>query len=196
MRTTRRSALKTLGAAAAAPAIAPAATMAGQPAAPDADVVQSIADAVLPDAIGAEGRRQVAADFLRWLREYREGADTDHGYGVTRLRKTGTSPAVRYPAQIAALDAAAAGLLPGATRFADLSVDQRRTAIAAALRDAGIERLPGRPSGAHLASDLMAFFFNSSQAADLCYEAEIGRDRCRGLEGSEAAPKRRKLQVR
>lgn len=31
----------------------------------------------------------------------------------------------------------------------------------------------------------MSFFYNSSEAYDLCYRAAIGRDRCRGLEGSD-----------
>jgi hypothetical protein len=34
----------------------------------------------------------------------------------------------------------------------------------------------------------MAFYFRSSDANDLCYRAAIGRDLCRGLDGSEQAP--------
>ena len=65
----------------------------------------------------------------------------------------------------------------------------------------GSARLPPRPSlrpgstrclsvptaGTWL-SDLLAFFFRSSEANDLCYGAAIGRDHCRGLPGSEEAP--------
>jgi hypothetical protein len=123
--------------------------------------------------------------FLQWLRGYREGADTDHGYGFTRLRKLGPSPAARYPPQLAALDAA------DGQRFHTLSIDRRRAVIVQALTEAKVERLPGRPSGAHIAADLMAFYFTSAAAFDLCYKAPIGRDSCRGLDGSDAEPAER-----
>ena len=51
------------------------------------------------------------------------------------------------------------------------------------------DRAPaGRPDGGHVATDLMAFYFNSIDANDLAYRARIGRDTCRGLEGSENRP--------
>jgi hypothetical protein len=34
----------------------------------------------------------------------------------------------------------------------------------------------------------MGHYFNSSDARDLCYRANIGRDTCRGLGGSDKAP--------
>jgi hypothetical protein len=185
-RPSRRSALKALGAAAAAPIVAPGALVA-QSAALDTQTLAAIADAVLPDAMGADARRRVVTDFLRWIKGYREGAETDHGYGVTRIRTTGPSPAARYPAQLTALDKAAKA--QGSARFRDLSIEQRRAAIEAALSDAKIERLPGRPSGGHIAADVMAFYFNSAAAFDLCYRAKIDRDACRGLDGSENEPK-------
>jgi hypothetical protein len=49
--------------------------------------------------------------------------------------------------------------------------------------------LPRTPDGKHVASDLMAFYFNSSEANDLCYRAHIGRDECRGLAGSDREPR-------
>ena len=68
--------------------------------------IRAIADVVLPGEIGAEGRTTATAGFFTWLRDYRAGADTDHGYGFTRLRRTPPSPAAKYPAQLDALDAA------------------------------------------------------------------------------------------
>jgi hypothetical protein len=53
---------------------------------------------------------------------------------------------------------------------------------------AKLEDLPERPEGRHVAADLMAFFFRSSEANDLCYRAAIGRDTCRGLVDSDRAP--------
>ena len=58
----------------------------------------------------------------------------------------------------------------------------------AALEEAHITDLPRTPDGRHVAADLMAFYFRSSDANDLCYRAAIGRDQCRGLENSEQAP--------
>ncbi|MGH9410421.1 MAG: hypothetical protein ACRD1V_13310, partial [Vicinamibacterales bacterium] len=91
-----------------------------------------------------------------------------------------------YAAQCAALDAAAkAG---GASSFASAALNARRAIIESALGAAKIERLPPRPNGGHVAGDLMAHYFHSSDAEDLCYRRAIGRDNCRGLPGSENAP--------
>ena len=61
--------------------------------------------------------------------------------------------------------------------------------------DAKVERLSARPTGAHIATDLMGHYFGSSEANDLCYNAAIGRDACRGLAGSENAPAPRATTV-
>lgn len=134
--------------------------------------LRALADIVLPAEIGADGRARVVDNFLRWLREYRAGADTDHGYGFTRLRRTAPSPASKYPAQLAALD------LDG----------DARGAVEQAILSAKIDRLPARPDGGHIATDLMAFYFNSAEANDVAYRAAIGRDACRGLAGSQNRP--------
>ena len=148
--------------------------------------VLALAEVVLPSELGAAGRREVVDGFMRWVRNYREGAEMDHGYGFTRLRRMPASPASKYPAQLAALDRAARAR-GGA--FESLDVAGRRATVEAALQQAKIERLPSRPSGDHVASDLMAFYFNSPAANDLAYSAAIGRDTCRGLPGSDARPR-------
>ena len=143
----------------------------------------AIADVVLP----AEADRKAAvAAFARWIANYKEGADTDHGYGNTRVRSTGPSPARNYAAQIAALDSAAKA--KGAAGFVAASLDQRRAIVEAAITDAKVERLSARPTGAHIITDLMGHYFNSPVAQDLCYRAAIGRDSCRGLPASEKKP--------
>jgi hypothetical protein len=139
----------------------------------DQSRIRALADIVLPEELGAAGRDRVVTAFAKWLREYRPGADTEHGYGFPRLRRTPLSPAAKYPAQLAALEA----------RGGD-----RRVAVQDAITAAKIERLPSRPDGGHIATDLMAFYFNSSEANDLAYRAAIGRDTCRGLAGSENRP--------
>ena len=147
--------------------------------------IRSIADAVLPEEIGVAEQDKVVAAFVAWLRDYRAGADTDHGYGVTRLRRLPPSPAARYPAQIEALETAAR---TRGKSFGDLAREERRTILEAAIAAAKIQRLPSRPDGGHIATDLMGFYFNSIDANDVCYRASIGRDLCRGLDGSSERP--------
>jgi hypothetical protein len=48
------------------------------------DVLRSLAAVVLPSEIGAPGIATVAEYFERWVREYRPGAEMDHGYGNSR----------------------------------------------------------------------------------------------------------------
>ena len=87
----------------------------------------AIADVVLP----AESDRKAAvAAFTSWIDNYAEGADTDHGYGNTRIRALGPSPGRNYAAQIAALDEAARA--KGAPSFRAASpADRCRTAAPA-----------------------------------------------------------------
>ena len=150
---------------------------------PEDPTLRGIAEVVLPtDADRAAAIRR----FTEWIANYREGADTDHGSGHTRVRPTGPSPARNYAAQIAALDAAAK--TRGAASFAAATVEQRRAILEAVIAEARIERLPARPTGGHIATALMGHYFGSAEANDLCYNAAIGRDACRGLVGSENAP--------
>jgi hypothetical protein len=139
--------------------------------------LRSVADAVLPSELGTT-QAAVVDDFLRWLRNYREGAEMDHGYGFTRLRRTGPSPVGRYTAQLAALGSS----------FETLDRAARQRRVEEAIAAAGIDRLPARPTGDHIAVDLMAFYFNSPAAVDIAYRRVIRRDQCRGLPGSDARP--------
>jgi hypothetical protein len=143
----------------------------------DENRLQAVADIVLPSELGIEGRARVVGQFLRWLREYRADADMDHGYGFTRLRRTAASPSAKYRAQLEALDQETAQ-----------NGGDRRRAIEAAILNAKVERLPARPDGGHVATDLMAFYFTSDEANDLAYRAAIGRDACRSLDGSQHRP--------
>jgi hypothetical protein len=182
MTISRRDALKSLGAAAGAPLLA-SRGFAFQSEDPDPRTLAAIAEVVLP----SEADRRAAVDaFTRWIKNYKEGADTDHGYGNTRVRATGPSPARNYSGQLAALDTAARAM--GAASFAAAGLEQRRSLIEAAIAEAKVERLTARPTGAHIASDLMGHYFNSPAASDLCYRAAIGRDTCRGLPGSDKRP--------
>jgi hypothetical protein len=142
------------------------------------DALRALAAVVLPAELGAAGVDRTAEAFVLWVRGYRAGAERDHGYGATRLRSKGASPA---PGYLRHLDTLHRALLSG-------DIDSKRQAVTAALEQAGVNDLPRSPDGRHIAADLMAFYFRSSDANDLCYRAAIGRDLCRGLDGSEQAP--------
>jgi hypothetical protein len=142
------------------------------------DALRALANTVLPAEIGPAGIDGATAAFVHWVQGYRAGAEMDHGYGVTRLRSKGPSPAPNYLRNLESLREA---LLSG-------DADSKRRAVIAALEQAKITDLPRTPDGRHIAADLMAFYFRSSDANDLCYRAAIGRDLCRGLDGSEQAP--------
>ena len=57
-----------------------------------------------------------------------------------------------------------------------------------AIAAAKIRDFPGRPNGGHVATDLMAHYFNSPAANDLAYGRAIGRGACRDLDGSDQRP--------
>jgi hypothetical protein len=138
--------------------------------------LRSVAVVVLPSELGPEQLEKTVSAFERWVREYRPGAEMDHGYGFTRLRSKPLSPASTYLRQLQELRLAG-------------DADSRRSALGTSLAQAGVTALPATPDGRHVASDLMAFYFRSSEANDLCYRAHIGRDECRGLAGSDREPK-------
>jgi hypothetical protein len=152
--------------------------------------LRAIADVTLPESIGADAREAVVDRFVAWVKNYREGADMGHGYGSSALRRpSGPSPALQYPGQFAALDAAAVAL--GAASFAALPGDRRRSIVEAHLNGPErVTRLPAAPTGANLVADFMGFYFNSPDAYDVCYGRDIGADRCRSLTGSEQEPAR------
>jgi hypothetical protein len=143
---------------------------------------------VLPETIGGDGRDRAVAAFVSWVHGYREGADMGHGYGASTLRpRSGPPVAARYPAQLAALDEAAR--TRGAATFAALPLADRRAIVETSLtQPSPIMRLPAQPTGANLVADFMGSYFTSAGAWDLAYNANIGRDRCRALDGSENPP--------
>lgn len=191
-RMNRREVLKSIAAATALPALARAdigAQSAGADLTPaQIATLRALAEVVLPASIGADGRDDAVRKFVTWVRGYKAGADRGHGYGNSQLSApTGPSPAAKYPAQFDALDAAAKA--KGAATFAVLPAAGRRAVVESALNEPQrVTQLPARPNGNSLVADFMGLYFNGADARDLAYNAAIGRDTCRGLDGSEKAP--------
>jgi len=190
----RREVIGRLAAAAMTPAVTPPAEQSADPKLSWIDngggraFLLALAEVVLPSEIGPTGQAEAVERFIGWLRNYDADVEMDHGYGFTRLRRTGPSPARRYPVLIALIDRQTAAALrrPKAT-FASAPIAVRRTIVEDSLRSVKGERLLAGPGG-NLIEDLMAFYFQSSAANDLCYQVAIGRDACRGLPGSEEPP--------
>ena len=145
---------------------------------PHAETLRNLATLLLPTELGRQGTDQIAEKFEQWVRDYRPGADLEHGYGHTRLDSKPPSPAAAYAAQLDSLRDALANSDPAA----------KRRAIETALAAAKINDLPSSPDGRHIVTDLMSFYFQSSDANDLCYRAAIHREGCRGLGGTDVPP--------
>jgi len=190
----RRTLLKSLAAVVAVRPVAELALEAQAGALTDAHVesLRAIGEVVLPAALGRDGRERAVTKFVGWVRNYKAGAERGGGYGNAQLgQPTGASPAARYPEQFAALDQAAKD--QGAATLAALPVEKRRVVVEAALNTpTRVTQMPARPNGANLIADFMGMFYNGPDGYDLAYNAAIGRDTCRGLEGSDREPERLK----
>ena len=181
----RRHALRTLATAAALLPLSRVELRADELPADQVFVLRDVAATVLPSSIGAAGHNEAVDNFLRWIREYKEGVALSHGYGEPRLVKSGPSPAPAYSKQILALQQAAQAR---GGRFGALPIEVRRQLLDAALKAADVRNLPGRPDGKHVVADLMAHYYRSSGANDLCYNARIGRNTYRAIRVTTVRP--------
>jgi hypothetical protein len=141
--------------------------------------LKELAATVLPESLGRAETDSVALQFVRWVQEYRAGAEMQTGYGATRIRYKPASPAATYLDQ---LDQLSSGAL------AQSGIAARRLKIAEALQAANIRDLPQAPDGGHIVSDLMTFYFQTSEANDITYLAAIGKDKCRTLKNCGNVP--------
>lgn len=146
-----------------------------------------LAEVVLPSSPGAARPEDIAAQFEEWIRNYPAGADAGYGYGFTNPRVLGPNPSTHYAEDLRQLELAASAK---GSSFASLSTQEKRGLVRSALTMAGITSIPPHPSGQHVASDLMSYFYSSSEGEDLCYDAAIRRKYCRGLAGSDQRPAR------
>ena len=181
----RRQALKTLATAAAALPLSRIELRADEIPPDQVTILRDVAATVLPSSIGNKGQNDAVDNFLRWVREYKEGVALSHGYGEPRLLKSGPSPAAGYTKQLVALQQAAQSR---GGRFGALPIDMRRDLLDAAFKGADVRNLPGRPDGKHVVADLMSHYFRGSEANDLCYNARIGRKTYRAIRVTTVRP--------
>src|ERR1041384_6263532 len=136
----------------------------------DPVLLRALGAAVLPSELGDGGIGRTVAGFERWLAGYREGAELLHGYGTGEIRRTGPSPALRWAGQLRELDQAARKA--GGKPFAGLDLSGQHEMVRAALHGARPARLPSPDRAEHVAVGLLAWFYGTPEAADLCYGAE------------------------
>ncbi len=142
-------------------------------------MVRALGEALLPSELG-RGRTEIASDaFWRWMNGYREGAELLHPYGSPRLSYARPSPIPGWTKDLQALDAAARA--KHGAGFAAISASNRQALVREALQDFKGDQLPNVVSAPHIALGMLAHFYGSSEATDLCYRAEIGRNKCRPL---------------
>ena len=151
----------------------------------EAITYEQLAAVVLPKSLGPKRTAQTAADFADWLKGYKAGADTGYGYGHTKPTVSGPYPGRAYPQQLQELAAAAAAK---GKPFGALPMDERKAIVQAAIQRSGATAIPRQPRGQHVAVDLMAYFYHSSDGNDFCYNAAIREKDCRGLETSAKRP--------
>jgi hypothetical protein len=145
--------------------------------------LQELAATVLPESLGRIEMDRLCGAFIRWLSDYRPGAEMQNGYGVTRVRVEPPSPAAKYLVQLEELSRVV---------FVNPDLVSRRKQLEARLQAAGVRDLPTLPETGDIVVDLMAFYFTSSQANDFAFEAAIDRDGCRGLKNAGQIPTRLK----
>lgn len=151
-----------------------------------ATTLHALAEVVLPSELGRGGLSREVDAFRRWMSEYREHAELTHGYGTSRIRYSGPTPATRWTSQLDGLDAAARKQF--GSSFAALPVTRREQLVRAALARAKVDRMPAVANADHVALALLAHFYASSEANDLCYGVAIGRETCRPLGQSSRKP--------
>jgi hypothetical protein len=189
----RRTFMKTgaaLASALALPSCAPEAAKEPGAAAPAArpETLGAVAGIVLPVAsLGEEGVHRVVDGFRKWLDALEPVAELDHVYIFTDEVPYGPpDPEPLWTAQLEALE---------------LESEKRHEASFPAIpreeQEAILKRqMPPNLEGGllaparapHVALGLLAYFYQTSEANDLCYERAIEKTTCRGIESGAVEP--------
>lgn len=153
---------------------------------PNDTVLSALGDAVLPSELGADGIRRAVGDFQRWMDGYQPDAEAAHGYGTGRIDRLRADPRPAWKTQLQSLDADARR--SGGPSFAALTRERRQALVRTALAGERGESLPSPLAAKHVALALLAHFYDSPIATDLCYESQIGRQQCRPLAAQAQRP--------
>ncbi len=186
----RRRFLKTVATAVpvAAAGAAAACTPAGTASATGLDdrTLLAVGETVLPDELGRDGMQQAVSGFKAWLTGYRPAVEVTHGYGTGNLDYTPAHPGPGWAAQLEALDLEAKERFDAA--FAALSKEQRTEMIRRQIARERVDRLPDPVQARHVAVGLLAYWAQTPEATNLCYQASIDPYTCRPLAEQASKP--------
>jgi Gluconate 2-dehydrogenase subunit 3 len=148
--------------------------------------LDALAEVLLPSTLGQAGFAAEVAAFRDWSAGYRASAELNHGYGTSRLRSTGPTPATRWAQQLDGLDREARD--KHQRTFHELGATEREAIVRAALAGERLDRMTGVAEANHVAVALLVHFYSSPAATNLCYQANIGVLTCRPLATSARKP--------
>lgn len=153
------------------------------------DTLEAVGRVVLPAAeLGDAGIASVVSGFRSWLEGFEPVAELDHVYIYTDEIPYGPpDPAPRWASQLEALELESKKRFDAP--FGDLSEDDRRAMIARQLPRNLSASLPDAAEAEHVAIGLLAYFYQSSEANDLCYGRAIEKRTCRGLDTASEEPR-------
>ncbi len=152
----------------------------------DDALIGALGHSLLPTELGSDNIDRVVDEFQQWLEQYSTDAELNHGYGTSEIDYTPGDPTSRWQDQLDGLNAEAQRRF-GAS-FVDLDADVRRGIIRQQIADDRLDRLPRAYRARHVAVGLLAYFYASPEATDLCYKAAIGKNKCRPLRRSPDEP--------
>ena len=152
----------------------------------DDELLRALGEVVLPSELDAATLTRVIGDFQIWLEAYEPNAELNHGYGTGEIRHTPNDPAPRWESQLGALESEAQSRLNRSFGTAD--VESRRQIVRAQLSNDDTSRLPRAHTAQHVAIGLLAYYYATPEATDLCYGRAIGKNGCRPLARSPEEP--------
>ena len=152
----------------------------------DDALMGALGHSLLPTELGSDNIDRVVDEFQQWLEQYGADAELNHGYGTSEIDYTPGDPTSRWQEQLDGLNAEAQRRF-GAS-FVDLDADVRRGIIRQQIAADRLDRLPRAYRARHVAVGLLAYFYASPEATDLCYKAAIGKNKCRPLRRSPDEP--------
>lgn len=152
------------------------------------ETLRAVADVTLPvGELRDDGRETVVLGFERWAAGFRPVAELEHPYlDSSDIRYGPPDPRPRWQSQLEALEIEANQEY--STPFAKLDRNIQRRIIERQIRGDRLERLPNPAEANHVAVALLAYFYGSPEANDLCYQARIERLACRGIETAPNKP--------
>ena len=153
----------------------------------DRAVLEALAMLVLPRiALGDAGIKRVTGEFLDWLDAFDPATELNHPYYSAEIDYGPPDPAPLWGAQLRALDIEAQNRFDSG--FSQIGQDQQRFILERQLPQNTPEVLPHTGNARHVAVGLIAYFYATAESNDLCLQAKVGRQTCRGLATSPDKP--------